>query len=180
MIKHAIFISAAVLYSGVVTSESIVVDGIPVEILSVEANGAGCPPGSVTLTVDSNNPHISAYFSAYKASTDSTTVTAATDCNVAVSLATEAGYSVGISSVQWRGFVSSSPGSSINFHREYFFSGSQGNSFDENWNGSGFEHFFIEENLSPAPQSPCDGRSWIATLSTSSSVPSLVTLRQAR
>ncbi|MEJ2419721.1 MAG: DUF4360 domain-containing protein [Exilibacterium sp.] len=183
MLKHALLVISSVFWSCMVfAGQTIMINGVPIDITEVNTNGAGCPPDSVTVTTTPDNKQAAVLFNAYRAVTNSTTTVAATDCNIAVGLAVEAGFSVGVVGIDWRGTVVNSGDGFINFHREFFFSGDRGESSDENWLTPGFENFFLEDDPVFVTFSPCDGKPLIARADTSATVVganSLFTLRSA-
>ena len=169
-------------WAGLAGSETIVINGMPVDITSVNANGTGCAPNTVMVGATQDNTQISILFGNYIATTDSNLQVATADCNIAVGLAVEPGFSVGIIGIDWRGSVVVAPGSRINFHREFFFAGSQGPVSDTSWADSGLENFFLEDDPAFVIYSSCAGKPLIARADTSATVigpNSLFSLRSA-
>ncbi|WP_299588858.1 DUF4360 domain-containing protein [uncultured Microbulbifer sp.] len=182
MFKQLLTLTLCSIFSSSILAKSILIDGQQIEIGEIAVNGTGCPAGSVTATATDDNKNIAILFSRYSAVTNSTSPIASSDCNLALPLSVEPGFSVGILDIDWRGTVFSAPGSHINFHREYFFSGNQGPSHDHNWNSSGFENFILNDRPPFAYYSGCDGEALIAradTVATVIGAESLFSLRSA-
>lgn len=182
-IKKAFLLLVSLGWSCMAASgEVFMIGGVPVEITDIDVNGAGCPSDSVTVTATEENTQMVVLFSEYRAITDSANTVASSDCNIAIGLAVPAGFSVGVVGVDWRGTVVAGAGAFINFHREFFFSGTQGPSNDDYWFTPGFENFFLEDDPVFAVYSACDGLPLIARADTSATVVganSLFTLRSA-
>lgn len=146
------------------------ISGIPIEITSVDANGSGCKPDSISVTTTPDNTQAAILFSDYRAQTTSDMTVANSDCNIAVGLSVEPGFSVGIIGIDWRGTTVTSPGAFINFHREFFFSGTKGPAKDDFWSDAGFDNFFLEDDPVFVTYSDCDGTPLIARADTSATV----------
>ncbi|MFA0813442.1 DUF4360 domain-containing protein [Microbulbifer epialgicus] len=182
MFKKLLTFTLCSILSGPILAKTILIDGQPIEIGDINVNGTGCPDGSVTATATNDNKNIAILFSNYSAITNSANPIATSDCNIALPLSVEPGFSVGILDIDWRGTVFSAPDALINFHREYFFSGSQGPSHDNNWNGTGFENFLVNDRPPFVYYSGCDGEALIARADTAATVigaDSLFSLRSA-
>ncbi|MFS1526410.1 DUF4360 domain-containing protein [Microbulbifer sp. 2304DJ12-6] len=170
------------LFSNMVISKTVIIDGHEVEIGPINVNGSGCPVGSLTATVTEDNENIVLLFSAYRALTNNVNTVAQADCNIALPLSVDPGFAVGILDIDWRGTVFSAQGSFINFHREFFFSGNQGPNYDTNWNSAGFQNFFLNDDPLFVHYSECDGEPLIARADTAATVigaDSLFSLRSA-
>ncbi len=182
MFKQSILIALMLTWAGSALSETIMVGSVPIKITSVVSNGSGCAPGTVSVTSTSDNKQIAVLFSKYKAITNSISQVASADCNVAIGLAANRGLSVAIVGIDWRGTAYADMNSYVNFHREFFFSGSTGPSSDTEWSGDAFENFFLEDDPRYVIYSPCDGRPLIARMDTAATVTgpnSLFSLRSA-
>ena len=167
--KIAIAALTAVCSLGV-SAKTLVINGTQIEIGDIIANGSGCPAGSVTATATEDNKQVAILFSKYKALTTSEVEVAISDCNLAIPISVPAGFSVGIVGIDWRGSVYTSVSAFANFHREYFFSGRQGPSLDDNFPGTGFQNFVIEDDPAFVHYSACDGSPLIARADTSATV----------
>ncbi|WP_299947262.1 DUF4360 domain-containing protein [uncultured Microbulbifer sp.] len=170
------------LFSCAAMGKTIIIDGHEIEIGPISANGAGCPDGTVTATASEDNARVAILFNSYSAITNAANPIAQSDCNIAIPLSIDPGFSVGILDIDWRGTVVSALGSFINFHREYFFSGSEGPSHDFNWNSAGFENFLLNDRPPFVHYSSCDGEPLIAradTVATVIGADSLFSLRAA-
>ena len=170
MFNKMLFAVIVTCMATVASAKVIMLNGQPVNITSIDANGAGCSSDTVVVTSTPDNTQAAILFSTYKAMTDTNNTVAVSDCNIAVGLAVGAGFSVGIVDIDWRGSVFTSPGAFVNFHREYFFSGHQGPVTDTYWNGGGFENFFLEDTPIFVNYSSCDGKPLIARFDTSATV----------
>ncbi|WP_444889925.1 DUF4360 domain-containing protein [Microbulbifer sp. DLAB2-AA] len=182
MLNRILALTLCSIFSIPTLAKTLLIDGQQIEIGEVAVNGTGCPVGSVTATATDDNKNIAILFSKYSSVTNSSNPIASSDCNLAIPLSVEPGFSVGILDIDWRGTVFSADGSLINFHREYFFSGSQGPSHDNNWNSSGFENFVLNDRPPFAYYSGCDGEALIAradTVATVIGADSLFSLRSA-
>ncbi|BBM04061.1 DUF4360 domain-containing protein [Microbulbifer sp. GL-2] len=182
MFNKLVTFAFCAIFSGPLLAKSIMIDGQQIEIGEIAVNGTGCPVGSVAATATDDNKNIAILFSSYSAITNSANPVANSDCNLAIPLSVEPGFSVGILDIDWRGTVYSAPGSLINFHREYFFSGNQGPSHDNNWNSSEFENFLLNDRPPFVYYSGCDGEALIARADTAATVigaDSLFSLRAA-
>lgn len=182
MIKQAMLVAMMLGWTGSALGETIMVDGVPIEITEVNSNGSGCAPGTVTVTTTPGNKQVAVLFRDYRAITDSDSQVAAADCNVAIGLAVGRGFSVGIVGIDWRGSIVTNTNAYVNFHREFFFSGSPGPAADTDWDGGGFENFFLEDDPKFVIYSPCGGDELIARADTAATVigpNSLFSLRSA-
>ncbi|WP_299947265.1 DUF4360 domain-containing protein [uncultured Microbulbifer sp.] len=182
MFNKVILSVLCLLFSSNVVSKAVVINGHEIEVGPIVVNGSGCPAGTVTATATDDNENVVLLFSNYRAITNDANPVALSDCNIALPLSVEPGLSVGIVDIDWRGTVVSAQGSFINFHREYFFSGSQGPNYDSNWNSAGFQNFFLNDDPVFAYYSECNGEPLIAradTVATVVGADSLFSLRSA-
>ncbi len=153
-----------------VNAKTLIINGEQIEIGEIISNGSGCPTGSINATATEDNSQVAILFSKYEAITTSTVEVAISNCNLAIPLSVPAGYSVGIVEIDWRGSVYTSVDAFANFHREFFFSGSQGPSQDEYFPGTGFKNFTIKDDPAFVHYSACDGKPMIARADTSVTV----------
>lgn len=168
--------------SGFAVAKTLIINNDQIVIGPIAANGIGCPSGTVTATATADNKNVAILFSAYSAITNDSNPVATANCNIAIPLSVAPGLSVGILDIDWRGSVFAAPGAFINFHREFFFSGSDGPIRDTNWISSGFENFLLNDRPPFASYSDCEGGALIARADTSATVigaDSLFSLRAA-
>ncbi len=170
MIKKLILAATIAACSISASAKTIIIDGTEVEIGDIIANGSGCPPGSVNATASEDNKQVTILFSQYRAQTNSTDLVAISDCNIAIPLSVPVGYTVGIVEIDWRGTTYTTPDALVNFHREFFFSGSKEDPIETNWEGEGLKNFVLSDNPRFIHYSECDGEPLIARADTSATV----------
>lgn len=90
--------------------------------------GSGCPDGSVEVITSADGQTVTVLFSQYSAQTNYKKTFDRASCNLAIPVDVENGSSVGVFSVDYRGFTSvpSASGSYSKFSAEYFFAGADG------------------------------------------------------
>lgn len=182
MINKAVLSVALLLCSSFAMSKTVLINGTPIEIGEITANGSGCPQGTVTASANADNTQVAILFSQYKAVTNAANPNDTTDCNISIPLSVDPGFSVGVIDIDWRGSVFVKDGAFINFHREFFFSGSEGPSEDKYWYQPGFENFVLNDTPVFVHYSSCDGTPLIARADTAATVigeNSLFSLRSA-
>ncbi|MGH8033317.1 MAG: DUF4360 domain-containing protein [Luteimonas sp.] len=172
MIKQAMAMAMLVGYAGAsfAQAQTIMINGVPIQITQVNTNGDGCAPGTVTATATPDGNQVAILFRDYRAVTNAVNTVAGSDCNIAIGLAVASGFSIGILGIDWRGSVVTSPGALVNFHREFFFSGTRGAVSDDSWSRPGLQNFFLQDDPAFAVFSRCDGQALIARADTSATV----------
>jgi Domain of unknown function (DUF4360) len=155
MIKQVIYWVLIILFSNGAIGNTRPINNVPMEIISVSANGSGCSAGTVNVTV--SNTEINILFASYKAVTNAENTLAVAECNISIMFSVPPGYSIGITGIDWVGLVLAASGAFVNFHRELFFEGQQRPTEDTNWVGSGFEYFTITDDSVLGNHSRCDG-----------------------
>jgi Domain of unknown function (DUF4360) len=170
MIKQVIYSVLLILFSSVGFSNTLFIDGIPVDIGPVVSSGPGCPEGTITVIVYGDNDKVNLLLNSYSAVTNSTDTSVFKDCDFTVPMSVPSGYSVGIINYRWQGSVVTAPGAFVNFHGEYFFGGPQSQSDDANWFESGFEYFVLEGRPDHVNYSDCNGGEYIFEANTAVAV----------
>jgi Domain of unknown function (DUF4360) len=170
MIKHAILSVLLASFASAAFCEMLMVNNVPVEVGPVEADGSSCHENTVSVGVTDDNIQVTVRFEEYEAVTNDEMPVVTANCSIAVPLSVQPGYRVSILGMDWHGSVLTAPGAFVNFHREYFFSGTAGPVEDSNWSDSGYKHFHLEDDLAFNPQSDCNGGALIARADTSALV----------
>ncbi|MCH9690573.1 MAG: DUF4360 domain-containing protein [Gammaproteobacteria bacterium] len=170
MLYKILILMVISLFSTFSLSKELIINGQIINIGPIVANGSGCPRGTVTAVASGDNKAVAVLFSNYNAFTNEDNPIAISDCNVAIPLSVGPGFTVGIVDIDWRGTVFSTGGTFINFHREFFFSGSVGPFRDTNWTSSGFENFVLNDRPSFVEFSDCNGGELIARADTAAAV----------
>jgi hypothetical protein len=121
--------------------------------------GNGCPAGTVSSAITDDGSAISILFDEYIAEAGRTTGRRLDRkaCNVSIPVNVPQGISVAVIKVDYRGFNSLPAGSTSQFNVEYFFAGSQGPRYTENFRGPLEDDYLITNNLvaSALVWSPC-------------------------
>ena len=111
--------------------------------------GTGCPAGTASTTLSPDAQSLSILFDAYQAEAGGV-IGRNTDrkaCNIAIPVTVPQGYSVSIIQIDYRGFNTLPSGAQSRFSVEYFFAGSQGPAFAQNFFGPITQDFLINNTL---------------------------------
>lgn len=121
--------------------------------------GTGCPGGSASASVAPDGSSLSIIFDSFvtEAGPASGRTIDRKSCNIAVPVQVPSGYSVSIISVDYRGFVSLPQGAQAQMSAEYFFAGSQGPRFAQNFRGRMDQNYTFNNRLGVQAMvwSPC-------------------------
>lgn len=111
--------------------------------------GDGCPSGSVSATLSTDEKALSILFDQYQASAGGETRRSfdRRSCNVAIPVHVPQGRSVSILSIDYRGFNKLPRGGRSQFNVEYFFAGGRGPSFRRNFSGPLEADYIISNEL---------------------------------
>lgn len=121
--------------------------------------GNGCPAGTASATISNDAQTLSILFDEYIAEAGRSTNRRMDRkaCNVSIPVRVPQGFSVAIFKVDYRGFNFLPSGANSQFNVEYFFAGSQGPRYTENFRGPIDEDYLISNRLlaSSIVWSPC-------------------------
>lgn len=121
--------------------------------------GNGCPQGSASVTMGSDNKSLSIIFDQFIAEAGpgvGKTIDRKA-CNISIPITVPEGYSFSIIDVDYRGFVSLPHGAMARFSAEYFFATSRGPRFFKAFYGEQNTDYFFQNTLGLQAQvwSPC-------------------------
>lgn len=160
-----LLLSATVAAVAVVRGLAIAGEDEPpdIEIISAEIGGSGCPMGTARAVLSEDKRTLSIIFDQYMAQDDQYV-----SCNIAVSLSVQAGYTVALVDIDYRGYASvpDLSGHKARFRTEYFFAGDEGpvrtHYFERDFDGN----FMISHGIEGKVWAPC-GAEVIARANTS-------------
>ena len=111
--------------------------------------GNGCPAGTASASITNDGQTLSILFDEYIAEAGRTTNRRLDRkaCNVSVPVKVPQGFSVAVFKVDYRGYNSLPAGASSQFNVEYFFAGSQGPRYTENFRGPLDDDYLITNKL---------------------------------
>ena len=111
--------------------------------------GNGCPAGTASASITNDGQTLSILFDEYIAEAGRTTNRRMDrkSCNVSVPVLVPQGFSVAVFKVDYRGFNSLPSGANSQFNVEYFFAGSQGPRYTENFRGPLEDDYLITNRL---------------------------------
>lgn len=152
IMKNLAYVLALTLAAVSTTAKA---DGI--RLGTPEAGGNGCPAGTVGASVSPDETSLSILFDQFMAEAggDSGKTMDRKSCNIAIPVHVPAGLSVSIIAVDYRGFNSLPAGATARMSAEYFFAGSQGPRFAENFRGPLSEDFLFNNTMAAVAWSPC-------------------------
>ncbi len=119
--------------------------------------GNGCPAGTAAVVVSEDRQTMSVLFDQFKAEAGNTTGRRIdrASCNLRIPLRVEAGYSVALIKVDYRGFNAMAVGGSTTFNAEYFYAGSRGPKHTRKFRGPLADEFTIGNQVVSQVWSPC-------------------------
>jgi hypothetical protein len=121
----------------------------PIRLGEPGYGGTGCPAGTVSATLSPDQTSLSLLFDAFTVSAP--TPTGGTldrkTCQIAIPVTVPQGYSIGIVSVDYRGFHSLPYGAMSQFSADYFFAGRQGPRFSKAWYGQQDSDYLFNNTL---------------------------------
>ncbi|MEK6706192.1 MAG: DUF4360 domain-containing protein [Bdellovibrionota bacterium] len=111
--------------------------------------GSGCPRGSASATLSPDAKSLSILFDQYTVEAGGFTGKRLDrkSCNVAIPVHVPQGFSVSVIGIDYRGFNSLPFGSRSQFNVEYFFAGTRGPRFTQNFSGPQDSDYLIENDL---------------------------------
>lgn len=114
-----------------------------------EYGGTGCPAGSAAVALAPDAQSLSILFDQFvvEAGQGTGRTLERKNCNIAVPVHVPQGYSVSIFQIDYRGFNSLPYGAYSRFNVEYFFAGTQGPSYEKQFNGRLEDEFLIRNSL---------------------------------
>ncbi len=119
--------------------------------------GNGCPAGTASVVVSEDRQTMSVLFDRFLAEAGNTTGRRIdrASCNLRIPMRLEAGYSVALIKVDYRGFNAVPVGGSTTFNAEYFYAGSRGPKHTRKFRGPIADEFTIGNQVVSQVWSPC-------------------------
>merc|ERR1711933_4121 len=120
--------------------------------------GSGCPEGSVQIITSFDGQTVTVLFSQYSAQTSGENTRDRASCNLAIPVDVEPGYSVGVFSVDYRGYTNVPPESESysKFSAEYFFAGVGGPKEKRTYENYSGEFSIVDNIYGSVIYSECD------------------------
>lgn len=149
ILKLSLSIAAALL------AQTAMADGIRLGVPSM--GGTGCPEGSASASVSPDQTSLSILFDQFVASAGGNTGKNLDrkSCNIAIPVQVPAGMSVSILAVDYRGFNDLPAGAMARMSAEYFFAGSQGPRFVQDFRGPIAQDFLFNNQMVAVAWSAC-------------------------
>ena len=119
--------------------------------------GNGCPAGTASVVVSEDRQTMSVLFDRFLAEAGTTTGRRIdrASCNLRIPMRLDAGYSVALIAVDYRGFNAVPTGGSTTFNAEYFYAGSRGPRQTKKFRGPTADNFTIGNQVVSQTWSPC-------------------------
>lgn len=109
--------------------------------------GTGCPAGSASVTLSTDQKSMSILFDNYVVEARGRNAIARKNCGIAVPVHIPQGYSVSVFKIDYRGFNSLPYGAMSRFNVEYFFAGLAGPSYTRTFNGVTNANYLLSNTL---------------------------------
>lgn len=119
--------------------------------------GNGCPAGTASVVVSEDRQTLSVLFDRFIAEAGNTTGRRIdrASCNLRIPMRLDAGYSVALIKVDYRGFNAVPTGGSTTFNAEYFYAGSRGPKQTRKFRGPMADDFIVGYNVVSEVWSAC-------------------------
>ncbi len=121
--------------------------------------GTGCPQGTVSASLTSDQKSLSILFDQYAAEAGRTTgrTVDRKTCDIAIPVHVPQGLSISLVAVDYRGFNAIPSGGSTRLSVDYFFAGQKGPHYQKNFSGPQNQDFLASNSLevSAMAWSPC-------------------------
>jgi hypothetical protein len=121
--------------------------------------GNGCPAGTASASVSPDAKSLSIIFDQFMVEAGAATgrTLDRKSCNIAIPVHVPSGFSISLVAVDYRGFVSLPRGAMARLSAEYFFAGSMGPRFAQDFHGVRDQDYLFTNNLGISAQvwSPC-------------------------
>lgn len=120
---------------------------VPFTIGKIALEGNGCPDGSATTVLSPDGNELAIMFSDFTAETGARPYDYA-NCNVAIPITADQGYTIGLVGVDYRGLALIPSGGMGRLSREYFFAGEHSDRITDNIPPRNmFDEFFFEDSF---------------------------------
>jgi hypothetical protein len=121
--------------------------------------GNGCPAGTASASVSPDGKSLSIIFDQFLVEAGAATgrTLDRKSCNIAIPVHVPSGFSISLVAVDYRGFVSLPRGAMARLSAEYFFAGTMGPRFAQDFHGVRDQDYLFSNKLGLAAQvwSPC-------------------------